>query len=229
MRYEFAKPEDYHSAKQAAPIAYLAWGAHEWHGLHNPLGLDTLKAHGICLALCEQTGGVVFPPIYCGHQTMKPYAGFDATMEYTKECVQLLATETLEQLADEGFRVIVIVMGHYGPLQQAALKEVVSDFNAIQDNAVAWAFPDYEPIAAEGIRGDHAGQTETSYMLLFHPESVDLSRLPQEGELDMMKDGVGGVDPRAGNASAEFGRRALDALIRNTVPKIHELVKEKAG
>jgi creatinine amidohydrolase len=227
MRYEFAKPEDYRAARAAAPIAYLAWGAHEWHGLHNPLGLDALKAHGVCLALCEKTGGVVFPPIYCGHQTMKPYAGFEATLDYTKACVQLLATETLNQLADEGFKVVVLVMGHYGGLHVAALQEVVADFNESQDQTVAWAFPDYEPLKSEGIAGDHAGQTETSYMMLFHPGSVELDRLPREGELDMKKDGVGGVDPRGGNASAEFGANAVAALVRNAAPRILELLADK--
>jgi len=227
MRYELAKPEDYRAAKAAAPIAYLPWGAHEWHGLHNPLGLDALKAHGICLALCVETGGVVFPPVYCGTQTMKPHAGFDATLDYTADCVKLLATETLDQLADEGFKVIVVVMGHYGPLHQAAMQEVAADFNARQDRAVAWEFPDYEPVRDEGIPGDHAGRTETSYMMLFHPESVELDRLPQEGELDPKKDGIGGVDPRGGNASAEFGRNALAALVRNAAPRILSLLAEK--
>jgi len=229
VRYELAKPEDYRAAKAAAPIAYVAWGAHEWHCLHNPLGLDALKAHGICLAMCEETGGVVFPPIYCGHQTMKPYAGFDATIEYSRECVQLLATETLDQLADEGFRVIVLVMGHYGPKHVAALQAVIADFNERQDRAFVWGFPDYEPLKAEGIRGDHAGQTETSFMMLFHPGTVELDRLPEEGELDMMKDGVDGVDPRDGNASAEFGAKALDAFIRNAAPKVLSLLADLNG
>ena len=58
MRYEFTKPEEYRAIKATVPIAYLPWGAHEWHGLHNPLGLDTLKVHGICQALCAATGGI---------------------------------------------------------------------------------------------------------------------------------------------------------------------------
>lgn len=227
MRYEMARPEQYRAAKEAVPIAYLPWGAHEWHGLHNPLGLDTLKAHGVCLALCEETGGVVLPPIYCGHQTMKPYAGFDATIEYSKECVQLLAKEALEQLADEGFRVIIVIMGHYGPLHVAALKEVIATFNESQDKAVAWGFPDYEPLEDEGIRGDHAGQTETSYMMLLHPDSVDLSLLTKEGELDMFVDGVDGVDPRGGNASAEFGANAIRLLVRNAAPRVLSLLESK--
>lgn len=227
MRYEYSKPEQYRAAKEAAPIAYLAWGAHEWHGLHNPLGLDALKAHGICLALCEKTGGVVFPPIYCGTQTMKPHAGFDATLDYTRECVQRLAAETFDQLADEGFRLIVLVMGHYGPRHVEALQEVVAAFNAKQTHCFAWAFPDYEPLKDEGIPGDHAGRTETSYMMLFHPGSVELDRLPQEGELDMKKDGVGGVDPRGGNASPEFAAKAVEALVRNAAPRILELLAQK--
>jgi len=229
MRYELLKPEEYRAARDAAPIAYLPWGAHEWHGLHNPLGLDTLKVHGICLALCQATGGIVFPPVYCGHQTMKPYAGFEATIEYSKECVQLLAKETLEQITDEGFRVIVLPMGHYGPLHVDALNEVVNEFNATHEQAVVWAFPDYAPLKDEGIRGDHAAQTETSYMLLFHPESVDLSRLPEGGELDMFREGVDGVDPRGGNASAEFGRNALELLVKNAAPRILSLLKSKTA
>ncbi|MGB9620498.1 MAG: creatininase family protein, partial [Armatimonadota bacterium] len=106
MRYEEMRPDDCKRARDAAPIAYIPWGAHEWHGRHNPLGLDTLKAHGQCLALCAEAGGVVFPPVYCGHKTMKPHAGFDCTLEFSRECVELLASEYLEQLADEGFKVI---------------------------------------------------------------------------------------------------------------------------
>ena len=153
------KPEDYQRAKEAAPIAYIPWGAHEWHGKHNPLGLDTLKAHGQCMAMCAETGGVVFPEVYCGHQTMKPHAGFDCTLEFSAECVKLLVTEYLEQLADEGFKVD---RHPDGSLRQrrtmAAIREVVADFNESQDKAVAWAFPDYEPTAEEGFPGEHGAR-----------------------------------------------------------------------
>ncbi len=224
MRYEEMKPEDYRRAKQAAPIAYIPWGAHEWHGKHNPLGLDTLKAHGQCLALCAETGGVVFPHVYCGFQTMKPHAGFDCTLEFSKECVQLLAKEYLEQLADEGFKVIIILMGHYGHLHQEAIKEVVADFNARHSECVAWAFPDYEPTADEGFPGEHGACFETSYMMWFRPELVDLSCLPQEGELDNKVEGVHGLDPRT-NASAKKGRDGVNVLVKNAAPKIRELLQ----
>jgi len=225
MRYELLKPEDYRRARDKAPIAYLPWGSHEWHGLHNPLGLDALKAHAMCMALCAETGGIVFPPVYCGHSTMKPHAGFDSTLEFTRECVELLATEYLRQLADERFKVIVILMGHYGLAHQTALREVVSDFNESQDDVIAWTFPDCEPTEAEGFPGDHAGRTETSYMIYFYPELVDLARLPEDAELDMKKHGVGGIDPR--EASAKRGRDGLNVLVKNAAPKILELLEQK--
>ena len=223
MRYEFTKPQEYRAAKEAAPIAYLPWGAHEWHGVHNPLGLDTLKSHGQCLALCAETGGIVFPPIYCGFCTMKTYKGFDCTLEFTRDCVKTLVGEYLQNLADEGFKVVVIVMGHYGGEHQKAIQEVVAEFNASHDACVAWAFPDYEPTKEEGIPGDHAGKHETSYMLLFHPELVDLSRLPDR-ELTWEEDGVGGSDPH--EASVKLGLAGVNALVKNAGARILAILRE---
>ena len=228
MRFEETKPEDYQRAKEAAPVAYVPWGAHEWHGRHNPLGLDTLKAHGQCMALCAETGGVVFPEVYCGHSTMKPHAGFDCTLEFSAQCVRLLATEYLYQLADEGFKVIVILMGHYGGPHIDAIREVAEDFNESQDKAVAWAFPDYEPTADEGFPGEHGACFETSYMMWFRPELVDLTRLPEEGDLDMKIQGIGGKDPRT-SASPKTGRDGTNVLVKNAAPRILELLREQTS
>ena len=226
MRYELTKPEDYRRTKEKVPIAYIPWGAHEWHGVHNPLGLDTLKAHAQCQALCAETGGVVFPPVYCGFDTMKTYKGFDCTLEFSRECVKQLAREYLRNLADEGFKVIVIMMGHYGGEHQKAIQEVVAEFNGSQNACIAWAFPDYEPTKDEGFPGDHAGASETSLMLHFHPELVDLSRLAQDREPTIEEDGIGGLDPRT-NASAERGREGLRILVKNAVPRILELLRRR--
>lgn len=228
MRFERIKPQEYQSAKDAASIAYIPWGAHEWHGKHNPLGVDSLKAHAQCLALCAETGGVVFPPVYCGYHTMKPHAGFNCTLEFSAECVKLLVTEYLEQLADEGFKVIVILMGHYGMVHQEAVREVVGDFNESQDKSIAWAFPDYEPTESEGIPGDHGARSETSYIMWFYPELVDITRLPQGGKLDNDAEGVHGVDPRGG-ASPKMGRDATNILVNNAAPRILELLTQRTG
>jgi len=221
------KPEDYRRARDAAPIAYIPWGAHEWHGKHNPLGLDTLKAHGQCMALCSETGGVVFPQVYCGYSTMKTHSGFDCTLEFSRDCVKLLASEHLSELADDGFRVIVILMGHYGGLHQETIREAVAEFNAGRTGCVAWAFPDYEPTTEDGFPAEHAACFETSYMMWFRPELVDLTRLPREGELDNQSEGIYGLDPR-GNASPSKGREGVNSLIANAAPRILKMLESVA-
>ncbi|MBK8504013.1 MAG: creatininase family protein [Saprospiraceae bacterium] len=36
-------------------------GAIEWHGLHLPIGLDSMTSHGICLRVADRVGGLVMP------------------------------------------------------------------------------------------------------------------------------------------------------------------------
>lgn len=222
LRYEEMLPHEYEAARAAAPIAYLPWGAHEWHGTHNALGLDSLKAHHLCLELAKKTGGVVFPPVYCGFMTMKPHGGFGMTLEFGVELVKENARQYLAQLADEKFKVIVLLMGHYGSDHVKALKGVTAEFNAAHPNLRVLAIADYE--ATRGFAADHAGKNETSQMLYFRPELVDLVRLP-EGEVDWKKDGVSPPNPRH-HASKEYGRQIVEAFVRELVPKIGALLKE---
>ena len=48
------------------------------------------------------------------------------TIEHAEETVKTLILEFLEQLADEGFRVIVLITGHYGGGHVRVVKEVLS-------------------------------------------------------------------------------------------------------
>ena len=125
MKYEEMKPVEINQVLRECPLAYLVWGSHEWHGVHNPIGLDTLKAYHMTLELCKVTGGVVLPPVYCGYQTMKPWQGFRHTLEFSKDLVRRYVYEHLENLYEEGFRVIVVVMGHYGGKHVEAVKAAI--------------------------------------------------------------------------------------------------------
>ncbi len=227
MRFEELKPEDYVRARDAAPVAYIPWGAHEWHGRHNSLGLDTLKSLGQCLDLCAATGGVVFPPVYCGTYTMKLNGPWPGTLEFSKDCVRMLALEHMRQIAADGFRVIVILMGHYGSEHVEVIKEAARQFNEEQDYCVAWAVPDHELTAQDGFPGEHAALCETSYLMYFRPELVDLTRLPAEGELLWEEQGIHGQDPRS--ASRAHGREGVQALVRSAAPRILEMLRQKTG
>jgi creatinine amidohydrolase len=66
VEYHRLRPRSLVARRQAMPVAYLGLGILEWHGLHNPLGLDGVKANGIAVHLATALGGVVMPPLFWG-------------------------------------------------------------------------------------------------------------------------------------------------------------------
>src|SRR6185436_9843219 len=63
---ERMRPSRIVEARLKFPLAYLPLGAIEWHGVHNPIGLDGLKAHALCVRVAQAGGGVVFPTLWYG-------------------------------------------------------------------------------------------------------------------------------------------------------------------
>lgn len=64
--YHELRPRDLRRRRERCPVAYLGMGILEWHGLHNPLGLDGVKADALAAHLARVLGGVVMPPLYWG-------------------------------------------------------------------------------------------------------------------------------------------------------------------
>jgi creatinine amidohydrolase len=211
MNYEELLPAEFEAAIKSAPVAYLPWGALKWHGRHLALGLDSLKAHAIAQRVARRSGGVVLPPVWCGHNTMKEYGGFPLTLEFKRATVMQLLTEYLEQLSDIGFRLVVVVCGHYGPPHLAALIEAATAFTIWQPqrNTRVWVLPDFDPVTDLGYHGDHAARWETSVLMALRPELVDLGRL--DDTTAGAAGGILGEDPRT--ASAPQGAAILDAIV----------------
>jgi len=223
MKYEEMKPREINAVVRETPIAYLVWGSLEWHGVQNPVGLDTLKAYEMTLELCQETGGVVLPPVYCGYQTMKPWARFGHTFEHSKELVFQYALEFLENLYEEGFKVIVLIMGHYGNKHVDTLREAVTRFTGEHSYPRVLAITDYEPASWVQVQGgDHAGKNETSLMMHFRPDLVDVLRLP-EGALSWKRDGC---SENAKEATPDHGAMLARLFVEQAAPKVRELLRE---
>lgn len=224
MKMEEMKPSEIDEMLKEAPIVYIPWGSLEWHGVHNPIGLDALKVYQLCLLAARETGGVVSPPIFCGYETMKPSSGFKKTIEVSRETIQSLAKEYLEQLYDEGFRIFVILMGHYGAKHVEALQEVAREFLGKHADARGIFAPDPAFVADKGIRGGHADLYETSLMMFFRPDLVDLSLLPTDREIIVERDGIGGDDPR--KATVQEGERIANLIVEELTRQVKELKRE---
>ena len=218
---ERLRPGQIQAIRKRTPVAYLPWGALEWHGRHNPVGLDGLIARAFSEALARETGGIVLPAVYAGTDTIKTLHPFGHILEHAPGTVRTLCREFLEQLAQERYRVIVVVLGHVGGKHVKAVQEAAAVFSKKHRRVRVWAMPLPEPVE-KTYRGDHAAVNETSIQMHAHPGSVDLALLPRGRELTLERDGVWGEDPR--KATASRGRRIRSAFLRNAVPRIRKLL-----
>jgi creatinine amidohydrolase len=218
VQMQFMRPGQLEAAAQKFPVVYVPFGLIEWHGKHLPLGNDALKAHAILVKTAEQFGGVVYPPVYF-------HEGFDR-----KAFVPVL-TELFERLKKTGFRVIIGVSGHNVQGQIDMINQALQP--VVADRTVAGVGL-WEVTLSRGQESgtDHAAKWETSNMMFFYPDLVDMSALGTGPLAPNMKppDGIGGLDPRV-HASAEVGRRnvalAAEAIGRKAKQLLESLPKEQ--
>ncbi len=193
VQMQYMRPAQLERAIREFPVVYVPFGLIEWHGRHLPLGNDAVKAHAILVKTAEQFGGVVYPPVYF-------HEGFP------RELLVPILTELFQRLKKTGFRVLIGVSGHnvQGQIDMInkALQPVVADGTAAGIGL-------WEVTLSQGPESntDHAAKWETSNMMFFYPELVDISALGDGPLAPNMKapDGIGGLDPRK-HASAEVGR-----------------------
>jgi creatinine amidohydrolase len=243
VKYHMLRPDQIVERRSECPVAYIPIGTLEWHGVHNPVGADTLQAEGLAILCAQKGGGLVFPPLYYGESRLEalmeanssdrdliaermalspdtlgadgqPFTATEQALNYHKLLLHILA-----EVASLGFQVGVLVAGHYPLIDHA--RAAVLQFNQRdyrkRHGMLAWAFVDYLLVRDQyECAGDHAGGWETSHMLALHPETVDLGLLPPKGEKLV---GVGGrMAPQ--DATAEFGRETFEAAAEIAVREV---------
>jgi len=224
VRLERMRPDQVEAAKQERAAVYVPFGAIEWHGPHNPVGVDGIKAHEQLVGLALRAGGVVYPTVFFG--SGGGHSGWPCTLLADRKPMSRLVTELLFGLQREGFRRIVLLAGHYPNASQYLLNAV---YHYVDDGGTSLTLAAVESQIPD-CRGDHAAKYETSYMLYLHPETVDtdwLQTVRPDEVIDSVnrvyrldeehKDhpcyGLSGIDPRGGNATAELGRQMTQRLI----------------
>jgi len=225
IRYEESRPAELREVLAEAPIAYVPFGALEWHGEHAPLGLDGTKAHYLCEAAAALSGGVVFPPVFWGAFDTMP---FPFTFHFRPAGIKALVRQALPQLAGMGFQVIVLLTGHYPASQIKLLRRECRRFNR-QGQALALGVPEQVFATRLDYYGDHAGMWETSIMLAIRPEAVDLAAMPAGlPTLErLQRFGVMGQDP-VSRAGAERGRQAIELISRELAQVVEQARREKS-
>ena len=225
IRFEESRPQQVREVMAEAPVAYVPLGALEWHGEHGPLGLDGLKAHYLCEAAARLTGGVVFPPVFWGAFDTMP---FPFTFHFRRRGIKKLVQESLRQLKEMGFQVIVLLSGHYPASQIKLLRRECRRCNR-RGGALALGIPEQALATDLDYSGDHAGMWETSIMLAIRPELIALSAMPAGlSTLERLtRFGVMGQDP-VSKAGAERGRQAIERIARELAAVVKRALCEKS-
>ncbi|MEW6355538.1 MAG: creatininase family protein [Planctomycetota bacterium] len=235
--YELLRPAQVKARREECPIAYIVAGSLEWHGVQNPLGTDSLKAHAVCCEAALKHGGVVLPPFYLGlHLNPEGIGaagwGPDGWQGYTlghntEEMFEAAATGVARALVAGGWKVLVGVTGHDVPVQRDALDRAIraaTEGTGVRGFAVMEGAL-HQPNNDIPLRMDHAGAWETSCMQYAYPDKVDLGELRSRGlspDADMNikgPEGIGGKNPLT-HASADMGRKIIE--------RMGDLIGEKA-
>lgn len=239
-RWELLRPDQIEAIVAAAPVAYMPLGTYEHHGWHLPVCFDTIKAHTLCMLAAERTGGVVMPSFYYG--TGGGHSDFKWSIIADEHEVRPLLDRTLDRLALFGFRVVVMLTGHY-PSQQIELVESAARDAAERNPGTRYfALGEYDlsaPEPGDARVGDHAAMYETSIAMALDPSWVDLGELrqgrdpgavtiptsprgPQEA-LDPAAAlyAIGGHDPRV-RASLRLGTRLVGEIVSGMAARVSE-------
>ncbi|MBD3253864.1 MAG: hypothetical protein GF383_02170 [Candidatus Lokiarchaeota archaeon] len=222
LNYLDSFPSELEQTIEKNPIAYIPFGALEWHGEHNVLGVDSLKAEHILKRTAEETGGVLFPCVNWGAFGVM---NFPYTFDFSKRCLKKLTKKLVKQLYEMGFRVIVLLTGHYPRGQIRQVRKACEKISKKYDNCFALGIPEQALATDMGYYGDHAAEWETSMMLAINQEYVDLTKLPEGLNFPerCIRHGVMGKDPNI-HSSQEKGKQALGHIIKKLATAVNEVI-----
>lgn len=173
--------------QQSKGACLLPFGILEKHGPQLPLGTDLLNVRYAALHAAEQEYAVVFPEYYFGQIFEAKHE--PGTVAYSRDLQLKLLQETTDEMARNGCKKIVIVNGHGGnesllPFFAQSQLEKPHDYVVY----VQWGReePQGGPVKKDPL-DMHAGQTETSTLMISHPDLVHLDRAASESGADQKR------------------------------------------
>ena len=225
INYLESKPSELENMINTIPIAYVPFGALEWHGEHNVLGVDSLKANEICKRCAELTGGVLFPCInYGSFNTMN----FPYTLNFASKPYIRMTKKLVKQLYEMGFRIIILLTGHYPTKQIKQVRKAAKSISMKKQDCFALGIPEQYLIPDLDYYGDHAAFWETSIMMAIDQNFVDLSSIPKGMNFTERSriHGILGIDPNL--STLETGQKALDLMVERLSKAIIEVQKTQS-
>ncbi len=159
-------------------LVVLPWGATEPHNLHLPYLTDCILSYAIALDSAKEAWekyGVrcmVMPYITAGAQN-PGQRELNFCIHYRYETQKAILTDIVASLYAQGHRRLIIINGHGGNSFKGMIRDLSLDYPDFLIATSEWfAFIPSKDYFEEP--GDHADELETSVMMHYHPELVDL-------------------------------------------------------
>jgi creatinine amidohydrolase len=162
----------------------LPFGILEKHGPHLPLGTDLLDVRYAALHAAEQDYAIVFPEYYFGQIAEARHE--PGTVAYSRQMQLALLQETTDEMARNGCKKVIIMNGHGG--NESLLPYFAQTQLDKPHDYVVYVFDRRTPESGGPAKKTsidmHAGESETSKMMISRPDTVHIDRANRESGAD---------------------------------------------
>lgn len=187
MRWENLSGDNFTEAVTAADgVCIIPLSCLERHGPHLPLGTDMFIAREMCNRIASEEPVIIFPDVILTQILEARHC--PGTVAIDTNLILRMLENICQEISRNGLKKIVLVNAHGGNTHLLHLF-VQSQLASRRDYVVYLAKPKMSKEDSETI-GDqwespidgHAGENETSQMMVIRPDLVDLSRLSGQDE-----------------------------------------------
>jgi len=109
---ELTAPDFVTAVARSAATVIVPLGIVEKHGPHLPMGTDLFDARELSLRAAREEYAIVFPPYYFGQIFEAKHQ--PGTLAYSERLIWDLLQETVDEIARNGAKKIILVNGHGG-------------------------------------------------------------------------------------------------------------------
>jgi len=239
--------------KKGGDLALIPVGSVEQHGLHLPVGTDSMVAIRLAEEAGQRTNTIVTPPLWFGWSPH--HMALPGSISIRPQILAELLFDVLSSLANHGFDRFVIVNGHRIvniPWIQISAEKAQRELG-VMVTIYDPAYMSKEIVDQIGFgQVGHAEEIETSHMLHIMPHLVRMDKAKDSPPLEkklyhvdprITKDTLcyvpgtakdlrqtatksGGVSGRPSLANAEKGKRLHEHLVARLVEVITDLNNE---
>ncbi|MGB7546015.1 MAG: creatininase family protein [Methanothrix sp.] len=222
------------AAQRECRTVILPVGATEEHGPHLPTITDTIQAMEVARAVAEERAVFLAPPLYYG--VCRSTRAFPGTITVGHDALRGYVRDLLVSFADSGFYRVMILTGHAGGQHMAALEEAGQMAVEERDFRVSLVslFDLIDFSTVETPHDGHAGEVETSLMMVIRPDLVKgrpEEHFPVRPRFMIMKDVRhlmgNGIMGNPQPASPEKGKQYFQMAVDGVKAALEELESEE--